>query len=115
MKIYLSLFFVLGLGSAQAAKVCYGRSGQCTANFTCASVEKVDDSLYRLRNLEQIKGCLSWGVSQLKIKNQVCQNILLKYGEKRKVKFVSHSDIQGAKPTSRGFESVGEISCEVKN
>lgn len=114
-----SLFFVLFLvvaTQAQAAQICYGKNESCSAkrNLICANVEKIDASMYRLSRLQHITGCMAWGVSKYKSKNSICKNILAKFGETRKVKFSTDSNVRGEWETGYGFESIGQIDCEIK-
>ncbi|MBA2406038.1 MAG: hypothetical protein H0V66_14780 [Bdellovibrionales bacterium] len=117
MKSLLILVLLVAAAQAQSSeRVCYGKNESCSAkrDLICATVEKMDDTNYRLSRLEHITGCLAWGVSKFKSKNNICKNILAKFGEKRKVRFTNDSHVRGEWETGYRFESIGQIDCEIK-
>lgn len=117
MKSLIAVLFFVFIGQAQAAeRTCYGKNESFMAkrDLICATVDKLDDASYRLSGLVHVTGGLWWGVSKYKSKNRICKNILAKFGEKRKVKFSTDSNVRGKYETFWGVESNGQIDCEIK-
>ena len=115
MKTIIALLVLVSF-SAQAERVCYGKIGNCEAmpNLICGDVEKLNDTTYRISSIQHHIGCMDWGVSKYKSKNVLCKKLLKKFGEKKKVRFLRGTDIKGEWETAYGFESTGQIDCEIK-
>lgn len=115
MKILFFIFLSLFSHSTFAQRICYGIDSDCQKrNLTCGNVQQLDEMTFRLTKLHQITGCIAWGVSQKKSKQQICKRMLKSMGVAGKIRYLSGTQVEGDWETAYGNKSTGQIDCVVK-
>lgn len=115
MKTLLIIAIALFSHQTFAQRICYGIDSDCQRrNLTCGNVQQLDENTFRITKLHQITGCLAWGVSQKKSKQQICKKMLKQMGVTHKVSYLPGTQVSGEWDTAYGNKSIGQIDCVVK-
>lgn len=115
MKLLMIMAFSFFSVSTYAQRICYGFDSDCqNRNLICGNVQQLDENTFRLTKLHHITGCLAWGVSHKKSKQQICKKMLKQMGVAHKVSYLPGTQVRGEWDTAYGNKSIGQIDCVVK-